>query len=279
MRLTQLGTGAAERIPAIFCKCEVCANAMKKRGKEVRTQAQALVNDDLLIDFGGDSYNHFLRDGLPFADITDLLITHWHSDHFYGEDLAYRMGGYGQDIDTQMTVYGTQTVQEFYQRAFDLEQHEDPSRLRFQVVKGGDRFSVVDGKYQVYAFDARHGHQKGDCIFYAITDGTSSALYMHDTGWPTQEAWQQLTDAGLVFDYVTMDCTSGTMEGPIGIHMSLSENARVKDRLLELGLATNDTTFVANHFSHNNQSTHEQLVQAAGPLGLTVAYDGMVTDF
>lgn len=278
MKITQLGTAAAERIPAIFCKCTICENAKKVGGKEKRTQAQALIDNDILIDFGGDSYLHYLRDNLPYADLSVLLVTHWHSDHFYGEDLAFRMGAYGNDFDCLMTVYGTETVQEFYQRAFGLEQMRDPSRLRYEVVKGGDSFQVLDGKYKVYVFDAVHGHNYGDCIFYGITNGESALLYLHDSGFPSEEAWKQMADAGIVYDYVTMDCTLGPLPMRSGIHMNLNENAQVRARLLEMGLAHNKTVFVANHFSHNGKATHQDLENAATPLGITVAFDGMATE-
>lgn len=278
VKIRQLGTAAAERIPAIFCKCEICENAKTEGGKELRSQAQALVNDDLLIDFGGDSYMHYLRDDLPYADIGDLLVTHWHSDHFYGEDLAFRMHGYGNDFEKLMTVYSTETVQEFYQRAFGLEQMRDPSRLRFVTVKGGDSFEVADGKYKVHAFDARHGHNYGDCVFYGITDGDKSILYMHDTAYPEEKTWRQLEDAGVVYDYVTMDCTSGYQDIESTVHMGLADNDRVRDRLRRLGLVHDNTVFVANHFSHNARASHQQLEEIAGPMGIRIAYDGMETE-
>lgn len=279
MKLKQLGTAAAERIPAIFCKCEICENAKATGGKELRSQAQALINDDLLIDFGGDSYLHYLRDDIPYADIGELLVTHWHSDHFYGEDLAYRMHAYGNDFEKLMTVYGTETVQEFYQRAFGLEQMRDPSRLRYRVVKGGDSFEIADGKYRVHVFDARHGHNYGDCVFYGISDGDSAALYMHDTAVPSEEAWQQMAEAGLAYDYVTMDCTAGALDIESSVHMNLAENVRVRDRLKDMGLAHDQTVFVANHFSHNAKASHEDLVRAGDAVGIKIAYDGMETEF
>ena len=51
MKLTYLGTAAAEAVPAIFCNCEICKEARKLGGKNVRTRSQALINDDLLLDF------------------------------------------------------------------------------------------------------------------------------------------------------------------------------------------------------------------------------------
>mgnify|MGYP001145194269 FL=1 len=102
MKINYLGTGAAERIPGIFCNCKLCKYAREKKGREIRTQTQLIIDDVLLIDFPGDSYLHLLQYDLCFADFDSLLISHWHSDHFYGEDLAYRMSGYALDIPNQI---------------------------------------------------------------------------------------------------------------------------------------------------------------------------------
>lgn len=279
VKLLHLGTGAAERIPAIFCRCRVCENAKRTGGKEIRTQAQALVNNDVLIDFGGDSYLHYLQRDLPFAELSALLITQWHSDHFYGEDLAYCMHAYGNSFEGLMTVYGTEAVRKFYQRAFDLEEQSDPSRLRFQVVRSGERFDVLDGKYCVYVFAAKHGHASGDCVFYGVSDGAKALLYAHDTAYFSEAAWRQLADSGLVFDYVSLDCTSGFSGVYSDVHMRLEENVRVRDRLMAVGLAREDTLFVANHFSHNAHATHAELAAEASRFGFRVAYDGMLTEF
>src|SRR5699024_12415943 len=64
---------------------------------------QSLLDDGkIMIDFSGDSYLHRLTQTIDYNDIEHLLITHWHSDHFYGEDLAYRMKGYAVGLDKKM---------------------------------------------------------------------------------------------------------------------------------------------------------------------------------
>ena len=48
MKITYLGTAAAEAIPALFCNCEWCRRAAANGGKDVRTRSQALIDDCLL---------------------------------------------------------------------------------------------------------------------------------------------------------------------------------------------------------------------------------------
>ena len=90
MKLTFLGSGAAEGMPAIFCNCEVCRESRRLGGKNFRTRSQSLINDDLLIDFPADTYSHFQRFGIEGDTIKYLIITHPHQDHFYPNDLQMR---------------------------------------------------------------------------------------------------------------------------------------------------------------------------------------------
>ena len=50
MKVTFLGTAAAEGFPAVFCNCRFCKEARVLGGKNLRTRSQSIVNDDLLID-------------------------------------------------------------------------------------------------------------------------------------------------------------------------------------------------------------------------------------
>jgi ribonuclease BN (tRNA processing enzyme) len=90
MKLTYLGTAAAEGWPALFCRCEYCKKALERGGKNLRTRSQAMVNDDLLIDFPADSFSHMQQNGLNFSAVKTLLITHSHMDHFSPTDLHLR---------------------------------------------------------------------------------------------------------------------------------------------------------------------------------------------
>ncbi|WP_099332395.1 MBL fold metallo-hydrolase [Actinomyces minihominis] len=278
MKIRQMGTAAAERVPAIFCHCETCENARTVRGREIRTQTQALINDELLIDFPGDTYLHTLEHPFPLSDIEALLVTHWHSDHFYGEDLAYRMGYYSNGLTGCLDVYSTHTVRGMYERALMLEQMVDETKLKFHEVKHGDRFRVLD-KYDVLTLDARHGFNFGDCVIYAISHGEKSLLYAHDTGFISDKTWAALAESGLCFDYVSLDCTFGNTDIESEVHMNFSENLQVRERMEEMGLVKPDTIFVANHFTHNIPCTYESMCEVAEPEGFVIAYDGMEIEF
>ena len=56
MKLTFLGTAAAEGMPALWCECPTCAEAKKLGGKEIRRRCSYLLDGDTLIDFGPDAF-------------------------------------------------------------------------------------------------------------------------------------------------------------------------------------------------------------------------------
>lgn len=75
MKVTVLGSAAAECIPALFCNCPTCRKAAEKGGKDIRTRAQVLVNEDLMIDWPADAYLHKRKSGADFSKIETLLVT------------------------------------------------------------------------------------------------------------------------------------------------------------------------------------------------------------
>ena len=97
MKLKYLGTAAYEGVPSLFCDCAVCRKSKRTGGKNLRSRSQALVNDDLLIDFPADTVWHSHAYGLDWNSITDCIITHSHSDHLYAADTAMLAEGYGKE--------------------------------------------------------------------------------------------------------------------------------------------------------------------------------------
>jgi phosphoribosyl 1,2-cyclic phosphate phosphodiesterase len=76
-----LGTGAAEAIPAFFCRCEYCEYARIRGGMDVRSHSAFRLDPSVHIDLGPDLFYQMTKTGLDVCDLIDVLITHTHSDH------------------------------------------------------------------------------------------------------------------------------------------------------------------------------------------------------
>ena len=132
--------------------------------------------------------------------------------------------------------------------------------------------------YQVTPLSADHSAEYGSVI-YAIEHEGKRLLYAHDTGIFPDETWAYLERVEFCFDCVSLDCTAFRLHGWKTGHMDLESCVAVKDRMMRVGAADQDTKFVLNHFSHNAVYLHEQMQKIADQYNFTVAWDGMEISF
>lgn len=270
MKLTYLGTAAAEGFPAVFCNCEFCKEARKLRGKNIRTRSQAIINDDLLIDLPADTYSHFLNNNIDGDKIKYLIVTHSHQDHFYKEELGMRHGAYAHDMRAErLKIYCSKGASEIMEKIDGIENYT----VDFAALNPFD--TVTMGDYEITALPARHF--KGDgALFYIIKQGEKTLLYAHDTGYFYDEVFEYIKDKGLVFDLASLDCTN--IDIPIsdeGSHMGIENINRAVKKLEEMGAITDKTVKVINHFSHNGNPLHHKLEERVKDYGYKVSFDGM----
>lgn len=273
MRIKILGTAAYERVPAMFCRCPVCLQALRLGGRDRRTQAQALIDEALLVDFGQDNYQHFLSADVDYTKIENLLITHAHDDHFKPNELAMMSGAYGHnDIQTPVTVWGNAQCRAL----FEQEREMDPGKCVFRTVEA--YVPVAVGAYTVTPLPANHGTENPFC--YIISDGQKHLLYNHDTNAFVPEVYEFLGRSGYRFDCVLCDCTCGLLDMEGG-HMSLKGNVVHRSRLEALGVLKAETKWIITHFSHNalfrdgKPVTAEEMEAIAAEKGMICAWDGM----
>lgn len=79
MRITFLGTSAGWPLPRLGCKCEICKS---RDPRDKRTRSQILIDREILLDAGPETYQHLLREN-P-TKIKTVIITHKHHDHIAG---------------------------------------------------------------------------------------------------------------------------------------------------------------------------------------------------
>ena len=272
MKITYLGTAAAEGFPALFCNCDHCRQARQLGGKNIRSRSQALINDDLLMDLSPDTYYHFLRHGIEGDTISHLLVTHAHSDHFLPSELGFRHGCYAHDPRTPtLNVAGGAGVEAAMHNANEIS-----DTVAFHRAHPFKAFTF--GNYTVHPLPARH-MPGGDPLIYII-EGEKTLLYAHDTGYFYDEVFEYIEQKGFRFDLVSLDCTN--VDVPIsdeGHHMGLDNIKRVLERMEQMGAVIDRTVRVINHFSHNGGPLHERLEKLAAEIGCIASYDGMVVEF
>ncbi|MCR5484518.1 MAG: hypothetical protein K6F09_02875 [Clostridiales bacterium] len=277
MKITYYGTAAAEGVPALFCYCPLCERARAEGGKNIRTRSQALINDDLLIDFPPDTYMHELFYNMPLRDIENILITHGHSDHLYHKELENYRPPFARNRENLpvVKVYSShKTARELMEILYN-DRSFGRGFVEQRVVEKFKPFNV--GKYTVTALDADHAKEL-EPLIYLISDGEKTLLYAHDTGDFPENTWKYLEFNKPHIDFASLDCTHGICPGKSG-HMGLPADIEVRDKLKELGCADDTTVFCINHFSHNGLLTYDEMKPVAEKEGFITSYDTMSVEF
>jgi len=267
MKLTFLGTAAAEGFPAVFCNCEYCKEARRLGGKNIRSRSQTLINDDLLIDLPADTYWHFIKNGIEGDKIKYLLITHSHQDHLYTSELEMRHGAYAHETRApELKVFCSEGS---YKKI--TSSISKPNGFSVTLVNPFETFSI--GEYEITPLPARH--KPGDCAVFYIIKGEKTILYAHDTGYFYDEVFEYIEKEKIYFDMISLDCTNvGLPAGDDGGHMGIPNIRRLTERLKTIKAVDGKTVKYINHFSHNGNPIHQLLEEEVKADGFKVSFDG-----
>lgn len=269
MKLTYLGTAAAEGFPALFCRCPFCLEAARLGGKNIRTRSQSLINDDLLIDLSPDTYHHFLKNGIEGDRIRYLLITHPHADHFYPQELFLRQAPHAYEMrEETLRVVGSAAVIGALGKI--------PSCVLPTPIAAYETLTL--GEYRVTALPAYHAPEEGAALIYVI-EGEKTLLYAHDTAFLPDEVLEYIAKRKWIFDLISLDCTFVDSRPGSLRHMGLLDNERLLHRLEEMGAVTAATLRYVNHFSHNGNPLFDRLAGVAAEHGFLASYDGCAVKF
>lgn len=277
MKIKYFGTSAAEGIPGLFCNCSICTQAKEKGGRNIRTRSQALINDKILIDLPPDTLYHVQHLGLELHKIKHLFITHAHSDHLLASDLLEKRIGHSVCQDVQrIDVYGSMpTVDKIFKEIRTVTDITDGFWTLHELMP----YSAVSvDSHMITPYKANHRFQLYPLIF-SINDGSKNMLYAHDTGYFLDETWQKFKENNEFFNFVSLDCTAGLLEGRRDNHMSYDVCLETKQRMLSEGFANDSTVFVLNHFSHIGNADYDKLCDVCEKEGFIISYDGMELEF
>lgn len=263
MYITYHGTAAAEGAPGIFCECDFCRYAKAAGGKEIRTRPGSMIDGVLKLDFGPDSFAQMLSFGEDYTKLEHILITHSHEDHLAEMNLSMVRPGFSKTTRV-LTVYGNEKVGE------RLKKYLRKDKLHFVQLELYKTYDIAG--YSVTPMEAVHALGSGEVPFiYLIEKDGKRLLYGHDTDIFPDSVMEFMK--GKRCDLISLDCTDGVKVVNYKGHMGIADNLLMREKLISIGAADENTVFVANHFSHNALVPYEQLEKLLP--GFAVAYDGM----
>ncbi len=270
--LVFLGTGVSAGVPVWFCNCEVC-EAARIDSTQYRTRSSlALLGEETtLIDAAPDISFQLNRERIHRVD--QVFLTHWHLDHVYG------LGFLGEAVMltgwNPIDVY----IPEGDIQYFERQMHFMERFVKIHPVQPGMTIELADATYEV----VKTQHTEAS-VGYIVNSGKRFAYYL-DTGYPTPEMIEQLTDIDFLIVEATLDFIeqTGVSSGMDikKLHLGMDDAYRLwKDVGCPECIFTHfachgfrgdigDNPFVQG-FTHK-----ERLEYAAMRPGLTIAYDGM----
>lgn len=279
MILKYYGTAAAEGFPGLFCDCESCRKALKASGKNIRRRSQACVDGKILIDLGPDTYSAYLFDGLDLPNIETCLLTHSHEDHFCTSSLAMKLEHYAHGDIKPLNIYGTKESgdDERYGIKSAINGRLDATdRMHYIEIEPFKSFEAEG--YKIMPLKAKHD-PKCNPVIYEIQKDGKTMLYGNDTAYLPQETWDYIEQNKPFYNLVSLDCCQAILPWVTQSHMGIDECVKIKERMISLGVADENTVFVLHHFSHNCKVTHDELVPIAKEKGFEVAYDTLEIEF
>ncbi|MCC6485086.1 MAG: hypothetical protein IT209_09605 [Armatimonadetes bacterium] len=270
MKFQILGTAAAEGWPALFCACDPCRRARAAGGKNIRSRASVLVNDNIKVDFNSDEFHHLSTLGLDYSQLEHLLFTHSHNDHFSTGELAYLRDPFAHNRKKNpLDIWCSADVANIIQSRYP---DEAAAGMSVHAVKPFETIGL-DGM-PATPITAIHKHDEL-CLNWLFGPLDNCVLYASDTGFYQPPTWEFLKNVKL--NMVVSECTLG-FTGESETHMSVNSVRRMKDELVRLGSLKPSAQFVITHFSHNALLLHDEMQERVKDDGFVVAYDGIILE-
>lgn len=258
------GSGAADGIPALFSDSRVSRYAREHGGKDIRSRSAALVDGQLRIDFGPDTWHQLVRDRIDARDLTSIVFTHSHEDHLCLSELQYMLYSFTPELAAPLTIFAnTSVISQIEARYPDFP---------FELIVTKSFEAVTFGDYTITPIAAYHKLDE-DCHNLLIERDGKTLLYGTDTGYWREPTWEFL--AGCHVDGLILECTDGRVVSGYHGHLSISGFVETIERLRTLGTLREGAPIVSTHHCHYGDATHEELVQQLEPHGVTVGFDGL----
>ncbi len=283
MKITFLGTSAANAYPEAFCSCENCEKARMLRGPDLRKRSSILINDDLLVDLGPDIMSASHMHNIDLRNVCYCLQTHPHADHLDLTHLLSRSPEYGTQGTPILNFYASQETLDAADLTFtrdladfSLLSPEAEARLRLKIHPIDSYQPYYFGSYKIIAFQSNHKPNPGSFL-YSVEADQKSIFYATDTAAFHPETWKYFTHFGLHFDIMVFDHTYGP-DQDASDHLSAQLVIEYVQRARSEGILKPSGRALATHISHEGNPIHSELSEFASMYSYEIAYDGLIVE-
>ena len=226
--------------------------------KDARRSSCALVKGRYLIDCGQHCLDSLRIAKIDPAQITDIFITHFHSDHYNAEHIR-QIARAGKRVLRVWVRADAQTA--------------EIDGVEWRYMQKGVRYAVNE-ELALTGLPANHSERAFPQHLLIETDG-EKIFYALDGAWFLNETYLALKNAEL--SLLVLDCTCGDYTGDyrIGEHNSIPMIRLLLPSLRKWGAVTQNTLVYASHLAPSLHKPHEETAKLLEDDGVKVAYDGL----
>lgn len=252
MKLLFMGTGAADWLLR-----------EREAGSFFRRWSALKINNDLMIDCSPDTPDYVRQHKEDLSEISNLLITHTHQDHYSPEAISLL-------LKHDVRIWSEKNAQD--QILHEVQWVQESIIPLFT--------EVHIGQYQVTAVPANHTVQAAEQIplHYIIKHQDKTVFWGCDGAWFRTDSWRELKKHR--YDLMIFDGTLGDVFGDNRIfeHNNLTMIKEIAAVVRKEKLLTDNGRLMISHLAQFAHAPHEQAQQQFGEFGVGVAYDGMTIE-
>jgi phosphoribosyl 1,2-cyclic phosphate phosphodiesterase len=256
MELAFLGSGAGSGVPAFYCNCRVCAEALQDpRCRRTRCGIAILGEENLLFDAPPELSWQLQREQVQRID--RVFITHAHHDHTAG------LG----DLEIYARFYLRRRLPAIMslETREELEKQHGPLAdwMDITLLQPGQKLETSGAS----VIAVQVSHASGSLGFLILHEGRRTA-YLPDTGPLPESTKTQLVGV----DNLVLDCTFWGDNLYPNDHLAFHQTLQLGD---ELHAGTLYLTHLSMHYSQpvTSREIEESIAPYAGRVRL--AYDGL----
>lgn len=250
--LTFLGTCACDYSPKLQTEFA------DKFDFDARRASSVLMNEHFLIDCGPHCIDSLRIAGIDIRKITDVFLTHLHSDHFNPQNIE------------KIAAAKERPLRLWVSENAVLPDMKNVTLMRMAKLST----CAVDEELSVTGLYANHDPEAFPQHFLFEKSG-KKFLYASDGAWFMTASYNFLKDAAL--SLMVIDATCGDYEGDYRMaeHNSIPMIRLMLPSLKKMGIIGERTEIYLSHLAPSLHKTHAETVEIVKPSGLKVAYDGL----
>ncbi|MBQ8163277.1 MAG: MBL fold metallo-hydrolase [Clostridia bacterium] len=226
--------------------------------KDARRASAVLINGNYLVDAGVHIIDSLRIADINARDITDLFITHMHSDHFDIKNISI----IANEKKEPLRLYIREDAM--------LDAIPNVTVIR---MKPYQKYSAGTGLF-VTSLKANHDPETAPSHFLFEKNGIK-IFYGCDGAWLLNETYNYLKGAQL--SLAVLDCTVGDYEGDwrMAEHNSIPMIRLMLPSLMSAKIINNETKIYLSHIAPSLHKSHKETELIAKEFGAFVSYDGL----